>query len=442
MRMLTGLVSAVQSLLGVWAEEVDQESRVIQRERKFNAATLARTFILGFLEKPRATETDLAQTAALCGVRVTPQAVTRRFTPALVEFLERLLQKSMQCMLARQEAMGNLLDRFPAVQVMDSTTISLPPEYRERFPGCGGSHGGGQAAMKLQVMWDLKSGALSHMVIEAGRDCDYKTPLQSVPLLPKSLRICDLGYFSLNVLERYSAQDVYWLSRLQFKTSVFSTDGSPLCLMAWLAQQQGPVVDCSILLGSKHKLPCRLIAWRLPEEVANRRRQKLIAETLSKRGCQPTAERLAWCDWTILVTNVPQDVLSPTECAVLYGARWQIELLFKRWKSHGLIAELSGANTVVQMVRLWSRLLAVLLQHWLMLGTAWGDTNLSLTKVCRTIRRYTTLITLTIDNPEQFTKELEKLADMMRHTNRRSKRKRPSTFELLEAPWRLEYSLS
>lgn len=442
MRMVTGLVAAVQSLLGVWADEVNQESRVILRERKFDATTLARTFVLGFLENPRATETDLAQTAALCGVTVTPQAVAQRFTPALARFLEGLFQKGMQCVLARQDAMHNLLDRFPAVQVMDSTTISLPPEYREQFPGCGGSHGAGQAAMKLQVMWDLKSGSLSHMALEAGRDCDYKTPLQSVPLPPKSLRICDLGYFSLDVLENYSGQDVYWLSRLQFKTSVFQPDGTPLSLMAWLAQQHEPVVDCSILLGSRHKLPCRLIAWRLPEEVANRRRQKLIAETVSKRGCQPTAERLAWCDWTILATNVPQDVLSPTECAVLYGARWQIELLFKRWKSYGLIAELSGRNTVVQMVQLWSRLLAVLLQHWLMLGTAWGQTDLSLTKVCRTLRRYITLLALHLDSPAQFREALQKIADVMHHTTRRSKRKRPSTFELLQDPQRLEYSLT
>ena len=96
MRMVTKLVAAVQSLRGVRAEEVNQQSRVICRIRKFDATTLARTFGLGFLEKPRATESDLAQTAALCGVRVTPQAVAQRFTPALADFLEGLFQRGMQ----------------------------------------------------------------------------------------------------------------------------------------------------------------------------------------------------------------------------------------------------------------------------------------------------------------------------------------------------------
>ncbi|MGZ3319182.1 MAG: IS4 family transposase, partial [Isosphaeraceae bacterium] len=68
--------------------------------------------------------------------------------------------------------------------ILDSTTTTLPDDLRERFPGCGGSHGGGQAAMKLQVQWDLRSGAIDAVAIESGRDCDSKTSLQSAPLTP------------------------------------------------------------------------------------------------------------------------------------------------------------------------------------------------------------------------------------------------------------------
>ncbi len=59
-------------------------------------------------------------------------------------------------------------------------------------------------------------------------------------------------------------------------------------------------------------------------------------------------------------------MLTAKEAAVLYRARWQVELLFKRWKSQDLVAVLSSGSTVVrQMVRVWSRLLAALVQHWL-----------------------------------------------------------------------------
>jgi len=86
----------------------------------------------------------------------------------------------------------------------------------------------------------------------------------------------------------------------------------------------------------------------------------LRQEMVRRKGREPSAARLAWCDWTILVTNVPVDLMTPAEAAVLYRARWQVELLFKRWKSQDLVAVLRGSTVVRQMVGVWSRLLAAL----------------------------------------------------------------------------------
>ena len=180
----------------------------------------------------------------------------------------------------------------------------------------------------------------------------------------------------------------------------------------------------------------------MPTEVANRRRQKLIAEARRKSGRTPSTARLAWCDWMILVTNVPAEQLTPLEAAVLYRARWQIELLFKRWKSQGLVAELSGATVERQMVRLWSRLLAVLIQHWLVLTSVWGDPRHSLTKASEAIRRYATMLATTVSSTTQFTGILVLLRRAVRVNARQNKRKRPSTFQLLNDPALLEYSLT
>ncbi len=326
--------------------------------------------------------------------------------------------------------------------ILDSTTTTLPDALRDRFPGCGGSHGGGQAALKLQVQWDLRSGGLDAVALESGRDCDYKTSLQSAPLPPGSLRMTDLGYFDTEVFERLHQHGVFWLSRLQFGTSVFTPEGRRLCLLDWLGKQPGPFVDRPIRMGAERQVTCRIVAWRVPQEVANRRRQKLITEARRKDGRVPSKERLAWCDWTILVTNVPADVLTPQEIAVLYRARWQIELLFKRWKSLGLIAELSGSTEVRQMIRLWSRLLAVLMQHWLLLCSVWGDPRCSLAKACEAIRRHALRLATTVGEPSRMEVAIEELGVILRATVRRNKRKKPSTFELLNDPGLLEYSLT
>ncbi len=442
MGIVTRVASSLQALFGPLAEEVAQQAPVVLRRRKFTTATLAKTFVFGFLNHPRASDEELAQTAGLFGVHVTTQALEQRFTPRLAAFLEALFRKATGHAVGARKALAPILERFPAVYLLDSTSESLPDAQRDRFPGCGGSHGGGQAAMKLQALWELRGGALQAVRIEAGRDCDYKTPLQAAPLTPGSLRIADLGYFDTAVLQQMARAGVYFLSRLQFGTAAFSPEGRPLPLLEWLAQQPGPFVDRQVLVGTERKVPCRIIAWRLPEEQANRRRQKLIAEARRKDGRTPSKERLAWCDWTILVTNTPPELLRPKEAAVLYRARWQIELLFKRWKSLGLIAELAGSTVVRQMVRVWSRLLAVLVQHWVMLSTAWGDARSSLVKVWKAIQGRAKLLARALDDPARLEYELEQLRDTLETTAKQNKHKKPSTFELLKDPELLDYSLT
>jgi len=209
-----------------------------------------------------------------------------------------------------------------------------------------------------------------------------------------------------------------------------------------LSQQNGPFVDVPILLGKTERLACRLIAWRLPAEQANRRRQKLIKESRSKYGKDPGAARLAWCDWTILVTSVPADMLSPEEAVILYRARWQVELLFKRWKSQDKVAVLSGSTEVRQMVRVWARLLAALVQHWLLISSAWGDPKRSLSKVCEAVRKFAGRIAAALDQTTNLEEVISEFCRTVAKTCKRNKRSKAGTFELLNDVRLLDFSLT
>ncbi len=194
-----------------------------------------------------------------------------------------------------------------------------------------------------------------------------------------------------------------------------------------------------MLVGKGKRLPCRVIAWRLPEKQAARRRRKLRQEYKNTYGKEPSADRLALCDWTILITNVPIEMMSAEEAVVLYRARWQIELLFKRWKSLGLVALLQGSNTVRQMVKVWARLLAVLVQHWLTVDTVWGDPTMSLYKVCRVIRTLVGRLAAALTYGADLNRVLADLRTAVAKTCRRNKRSKPGTFELLNDISSLEY---
>ena len=141
----------------------------------------------------------------------------------------------------------------------DSSTVTLPDEYAEQFPGCGGSHGSGKAALKIQVLWDLRHGRLQ-ILLEPGRASDAKSPITELALPTGSLSIFDLGYFSLDRFERVEQAGGYWLSRLQHGTTVCNAAGKPVALREFLAKNaKSGIVDVPVQLGEK-RLPCRLVA--------------------------------------------------------------------------------------------------------------------------------------------------------------------------------------
>ena len=91
------------------------------------------------------------------------------------------------------------------------------------------------------------------------------------------------------------------------------------------------------------------------------------------------------------------------------------------------------------MVRLWSRLIGAVIQHWLLLTTAWGDFRVSLVKAWDTIRQLSLSVAMSLSDPSSLERVLESLCRILSSSSRRNKRKRPSTFELLRNPELLEY---
>jgi hypothetical protein len=253
------------------------------------------------------------------------------------------------------------------------------------------------------------------------------------------LRIADLGYFDTEVFQGIQDRNGFWISRLAFGTEIATPEGEPIARIEDLFEPSKRVVDRAVLVGKQAQLPCRIVIWRVPQEVADRRRQKLIATARDKGNRPPSRARLAWCDWMIFVTNVPSDRLSPEEIGVLYRARWQIELMFKRWKSLGRVADLTGSTVTEQLVKLWSRLLAMLVQHWLLLACAWGDVRCSLYKACATIRDFASDLVAAVDDLERLTAEIARIGQIIQKLARRDKRKQAGTFELLNDPSLLGY---
>lgn len=87
-----------------------------------------------------------------------------------------------------------------------------------------------------------------------------------------------------------------------------------------------------MLIGSKKLLPMRLVAKKLPTEIAKDRIKKAKEDRNSKANHSKTYYELL--KWEIYLTNVDAQTLSVNDVAKLYGLRWYIEILFKSWKSY------------------------------------------------------------------------------------------------------------
>ena len=95
-----------------------------------------------------------------------------------------------------------------------------------------------------------------------------------------------------------------------------------------------------------------------------------------------------------------------------------------------------------QMVRVWSRLLAVLVQHWLLIATAWGDPTKSLSKVCKAITTFASRLVVALSRSVELNQVLVELGAVVAKTCRRDKRSKPGTFELLNDVDLLGYRLT
>lgn len=151
------------------------------------------------------------------------------------------------------------------------------------------------------------------------------------------------------------------------------------------ARRHAKTLDVPVTVGARHHLPARLLVVRVPHAVAVERRRKLRAEARQQgRSVSPTAWRLA--RWTIGLTNVPADLLTVREAQVVARARWQVELLFKLWKQHGLVDEWRTTNPDRILGEVFAKLIGVVLQHWLFVTAWWQYPDRSYVKAAQTIR--------------------------------------------------------
>ena len=431
MTTIPRVVEAMQTVLTTKADKAAGETGFVQRKSKMDGASFAQTLVLGWLQNPEATLEELTQTAAALGVTITPQGLEQRFGEPATQCLQKVLEEAVNEVITAEPVAIPILQRFTATYLDDSTTVTLPKELADVWSGSGYADPETCAGLKLQVRLDYTQGTLHGPFLQDGRSHDRKSVLQQMPVAGHSLRIADLGYWSLDALKEHSSQDGYWLFRAHVQTKLYTQDGQIWSLVELLQSIPDAEIDIPVQLGVKARIPARLLAIRLPQEVAEKRRRSLRKEARHK-GQAVSKDRLALADWNIFVTSVPVELLTVREALVLARVRWQIELLFKLWKSHGQIDEWRSRKPWRILCEVYAKLIAMVIQHWLLLLSCWQFPDRSLVKAATTIRNHAITLTCSLISTQALSYAIETIQRCLSVGCRINKRKaQPHTYQLL-----------
>lgn len=389
-RDMAQVQEALLHVLEQAAEELARPTGLIVRERKLSGPQFASLLVLGFLHNPQASLEELVQFAASLQINISSQALDQRFTLPAATFWQALFDVAISQVVKADPVAIPLLERFGAVILEDSTSCGLPDELAGLFEGCGGSRPQGtMAAFKVQVRLDMRAGQVQTSRLLDGRAADGATPLAKQERPARSLHVRDRGFFDLERIEAEQQAEDFHVTYYKTGVHLYTPDGQRLDLALQLRRHHEPR-EQEVLVG-EHRVAMRLLAFPVPDEVAAQRRVQL-ARSAQRHSKAVNHEAFLLARWTLVLTNVPVALLSQDEALVLLKLRWQIELLFKLWKQHGLLDTWRSENPWRILCEVYAKLIGLLIQHWVLIISCWHEPHRSLVKAAKVVRSHAIML--------------------------------------------------
>ncbi len=209
--------------------------------------------------------------------------------------------------------------------------------------------------------------------------------------------IRDLGYVSMDFLEIIDKREAFFLNRIKSNVSLWIKNKEGLFEPLDLSRiekrmRKGKIStrQVNVYVGAKKKVQCRLIIECLPPEVSAEKLRK------AKRAAQREGRTLgndtkARIGLNLFVTNMSDEDLPMENVWPLYRLRWQIELVFKVFKSVAQIDEIKKVNRYRLECYLYGKLLWSLLGwdiYWkLTQSPPISGKSLSINKLMKSFRR-------------------------------------------------------
>ena len=264
---------------------------------------------------------------------LTKQAIDKRFNDTGLFFIERILNNVLSRQISVSALPTGLPDCFGSVRILDSTEFKLPDSLADDFPGYG--KGCAKACAAIQFEYDILNKTVHCLSLGSAKESDKTFADRHMHEVRKGdLLLRDLGYYSIDSYCKIEQQGAFYISRIKSQVNIYTGTGQGYKklrhsdIVRKIKDAGNARFDQWVYIGEKQKHPVRLLASILPiEEQQKRLRHKAV------KGRTIKAEDVAWSQLQIIISNVKADTMNAQQIIDLYKLRWQIELLFKVWKS-------------------------------------------------------------------------------------------------------------
>ncbi|MDF9547300.1 IS4 family transposase [Bacillus cereus] len=354
---------SIQSELQLFAEELYEhltpsflenlarELGFVQRKRKFSGHDLATICV--WISQRVASDSLVrlcSQLHAVTGTIISPEGLNKRFNKKAVCFLKHIFSSLLKSKICETSVIpSSSIAYFQRIRILDATIFQVPKHLANVYPGSGGC--AQTAGIKIQLEYDLHSGQFLNFQVEPGKNNDktFGTECLSTSR-PGDLCIRDLGYYSLDDLDQMDQRGVYYISRLKLNNRVYVKNEFPEYFRNGTIKKQSQYIKVDLehimdtlkpgqsyeikeaYIGKDKKLFTRVIMYRLTEKQLRERMKKQVY-TESKKGITYSEKSKRLAGMNLYVTNTPWEIVPMKQIHDFYSLRWQVEIIFKTWKS-------------------------------------------------------------------------------------------------------------
>jgi hypothetical protein len=289
-----------------------------------------------------------------------------RFNENALYFLKKTLENMIASQLEVKPIVNNLKE-IDRILIKDSVCFDIDSSMAEHYPGSSGS--ASDASIRIQFEYDALTGKINDLSVGAFNAQDSKNSFDTIELTQAGdLIIRDLAYMSLKVIKKIiTAIKGLFISRLNTNTNIYENKNGCILkvdfvtLLNDMNKQKLSMVEKMIFLGEKDRLQVRLIVHRLPDHVVAERIRRANSNNKKKKRGGLSKEAKARMAFNLFITNATAEQIPGDRVWPLYRLRWQIELIFKIWKSICNIEKVKKVNKHRLECYIYSKLIFIIL---------------------------------------------------------------------------------